>query len=145
MKNFNEVITVEISVDSIANMLLEQINPEFKHRELLVESVVGRALSKDKATLGLLYNSLNGHKSEIDFTVGDIVKPSDLRVYGFWTPESITKKDTVYGVIEEATVIQIDVYADDKLLIAFDVPKSDGTTRKETKWVRHTTCNKIAQ
>ena len=71
MKRFNKTITVEIQVDSIAQQLLSTINPEFKHREELVESIIGTALNSN--SMLYIYNSLNGFTNDINFAVGDTV------------------------------------------------------------------------
>lgn len=141
MKKFNEVITVEVSVDSIAEMLLTNLNGDFKHRELVAEAIVGRM--KNDNSLGYLYNSLNGYSSEIDFQVGDVVGTSEpLREYGYWTPESIEKNDTVRGDVSSAVIVDINPYSNDKLFIKYQVPNKSGSFDFRTKWVNHRSWNK---
>jgi hypothetical protein len=140
MKNFNKVITIEIEANQIAQMLLAQMNPEFKHSELVVEAVIG---SSTDVSLGMLYNSLNGYSPEIDFEIGDEINPA-LRIYGYWTVESREVNDTVYGDVTKATVIEIDLFSNNKLKIEYQVPGKDGLLKREAKWVRHTSCNKIS-
>lgn len=144
MKSFNQVISVEVSVDSIAQELLNTISPDYAHREILVEGIIGRAISSDKQALAVIFNSLRGYTGEIDFKVGDVVVPGDLRVYAFWTPKSIEENNTVYGEIKSATIVEIDTYANEKLKISYEVPAKDGSVKTETKWYSHLRCNKFA-
>ena len=82
MKKFNQVITIEVGIDSIAQQLLSQINPEFKHREILAEAIIGVHVENyDAQKLTYLYNSLNGFTSDINFKVGDFVMAKDLAFY----------------------------------------------------------------
>jgi len=142
MKNFSQVITVEVSVNSIANLLLDSMSPEFKHRENVVESIVGRMMNDN--SLSYLYNSLNGYSTSIDFQIGDEVKCSDrFRVYGYWTPESIEQSNTVYGSVESARVIEINEYSDKKIRIEYLVPNKKGGHDTCTQWVSHTEWNRV--
>lgn len=140
MKRFNKVITIEVSVDSIAEQLLDTISPEFKHREILAEAIIGR-MERDNS-LSYLYNSLNGYPCDIDFKIGDEVRTENpMRIYGYWTLESIEKNDSIYNDVYTAKVVEINPYADEKLKIQFDVPGKTGQLTPQTKWVRHTDWN----
>ena len=143
MKKFNQVISIEVPVDSIAQLLLDNLNPEFKHRELVAEAIVGRMMN-DKS-LTFLYNSLNGYTCDIDFCVGDVVctTPGNLRVYGYFTPESIEKNDTIYGDILEGVVIEINPYANEKIKIEYKVPNKKGEFDTKTQWVNHLNWNGV--
>lgn len=143
LKKFNQTISIQVEVDTIAQQLLEAMNPEFKHSTIVVESIVGRMIQD--GSLSFLYNSLNGYKAEIDFTINEVVvaKGDGLRVYGFWTPESIKNNDTVYGNVTSAVVKNINPYANEKLCIEYSVPQKDGTHKLESRWVNHTSWNKI--
>lgn len=142
MKHFNQIITVEVPVNAIANMLLDSMNPEFKHKELVVEAIVGRMLNDNSLTF--LYNSLNGYPCEIDFQVGDTVRSNTgLQVYAYWTPESIEKNNTCYGIVTEATIVEVDPYRDDKLRIEYNLPNKKGGFDKADKWVKHTNWNRV--
>lgn len=143
MKKFNEVITIEVSVDSIAQQLLNTISPEFKHREILAEAIIGR-MKKDNS-LSYLYNSLNGCPCEIDFKIGEeVCTDKPLKVYGYWTPESIATNNTVNGDVSSAKIIEIDEYDNDKLLIEFEVPTiKAGVTKKIIYRVSHLNWNLV--
>ena len=142
MKKFNQVISIEVPVQSIADLLLNNLHPDFQHKEIVAEAIVGRMMSDN--SLGYLYNSLNGYPCNIDFQVGDEVSSEmGLRIYGYWTPESIEKNDTVYGNVVNARVIEIDPYRDSKLKIEFYVPNKKGEYDTRKEWVNHTQWNRV--
>ena len=145
MKNFNRIITIEVSVDSIAQQMLAQINPEFKHREMLVETIFGRALSEDESAISKIYNALNGHTQELNFKVGDKIAPKDVEAWGYWTAESIEKNNTVRGKITTATVKEINIHANRQILLEFEVPQKNGTVKMQNEWVYAYQCEKIAE
>ena len=90
MKQFNQVITVEVSVDSIAQQLLKTFSSEFKHADALAETIVSTSL--DKGTISFLYNSLNGYSNDINFKVGDMITCSES-TYGYVPnePDAVTQ------------------------------------------------------
>lgn len=141
MKKFNQVITVEVSVDSIAEQLLKTMNPEFQHAEMLTEAIIGTAL--DKGTVGYIYNSLNGYTNDIDFKVGDVITCTE-QTYGY-VPDS--EDNTTYTEkrmpIGECKVIEINVYRDDKLLVEFSKRNSKGEFTTKQTWVYHKNCSGI--
>jgi hypothetical protein len=112
MKSFNQVITVKVSVDTIAKNLLNQINSDFKHRELIVESIIGGMLNED--VLGYLHNSLNGYTEEINFKVGDKVKTDRGGIMHYVGND---RKE-----FNQGTVKDIDHYKRNKLLIEVQLP-----------------------
>ncbi len=143
MKNFNQVVTVQVSVDSIANQLLDSMSSDFKHRELVAESIIGRMLND--GSLSYLYNSLNGYPTTIDFEVGDIVSSVDgFRTYGYWTPESIHQNSTCYGAVKNGKIIEINEYSDKKIRIEYQVPNKKGEMDTNTQWVNHTEWNRVS-
>lgn len=149
MRQFNQVITVEVSVDSIAQKLLESINPEFKHAELLTEAIIGTSL--DTGKISYLHNALNGYTNEIDFKVGDEIQINDTQ-YTFYNKEgeivesSVRGNGYVVGIVKE-----IDVYKSKKLFVEmYYVDRKTNNGNKEyyvetdSSWVDHKDCNKIA-
>jgi hypothetical protein len=142
MKKFNQSISIEISVDSIADLLLNNLHPDFKHKEIAAEAIVGRMMNDN--SLGYLYNSLNGFPCNVDFQVGDeLFSEIGIREYGFWTTESIERDDSIYGTINFVTVVDIDIYMDSKLKIQFQVPNKKGGMDNRVQWVKHTAWNKV--
>jgi len=141
MKNFNQVITVEVSVNSIANLLLDSMSPEFKHRENVVESVISRMLND--GSLSYLYNSLNGYSSAIDFQVGDVVSSiNGFRAYAYWTQESIDSDNTVHSSVYEGRIVEINEFANKKIRLEYTVPNKKGGFDTNTQWVSHTDWNR---
>jgi len=142
MKNFNQVITVQVSVNSIAQQLLDTMSPDFKHRELVTESIIGRMFND--GSLSYLYNSLNGYSASIDFQIGDEVSSADgFRTYGYWTPESIEKGDTCLGYVKSGRVVEINEYSDKKIKIECQVPNKKGGFDVNTQWVNHLDWNRV--
>lgn len=142
MKKFNEVISIQVPVDSIAQKLLDAVNVDFKHREILAEAIVGRMMND--GSLSYLYNSLNGYPCSIDFEIGDeLYSDKGFRTYGYWTPESIEQNNSVHGTVNTARVIAIDPYRDNKLQIQYQVPNKKGEYDTDTQWVSHTNWNKV--
>jgi hypothetical protein len=142
MRKFNRNITIQVSVDLIAKNLLEQFKDDFKHKELVVETIVGRALNTDVNMLSFISNTLNGYDITIDFQVGDIVAPDDLFIYGHWG--GVGEKESRQQ-IKSATVVGINLYADSKLQLEFEVPGYDGSMKLEKQWYAHTRCAKLAE
>ena len=140
MKKFNKIITVEVSVDSIAEQLLATMSPDFKHRELVTEAIIGTGV--DKSTLSYVYNALNGFSPEIDFKVGDMVI-SEHTEWMYPTEESRTKRNSVSVAIGECKVIAIDLYTKDKLKVEYVHQNIEGKTEPKTTWVNHSKCSKI--
>ena len=137
MKQFNRIITVEVSVDAIAQNLLDTIAPDFKHREMLVESIIGSNI--DTGKLGYIYNALNGFTNEINFAKGDKIYCSN-KTYMFKTPSSIEKDNSEYAEMGDAVVIDTDVYAEKKVLIEYDHYGRKGEVTRKQAWVNHTDC-----
>ena len=140
MKKFNKVITIEVAVDSIAEQLLSTLSPDFKHRELVVEAIIGAGV--DKNTLSYVYNALNGFSPEIDFKVGDVVR-SEHTEWMYPTEESRTKRNSVSTEIGECKVIAIDLFTKDKLKVEYVYQNIEGKTDLNTTWVSHTKCSKV--
>lgn len=142
MKKFNQVISVEVSVDSIAEQLLSQMNPEFKHKELVVESIIGPLLYKDN--LSYLYNALNGYTNDIDFKVGEEVMCQD-KIYTF-TRDAATgelSEQSKYITMGIAKIVSIEPYRRKNLELEYNVLTKSGEIRKQTDYYSHLNCNKI--
>jgi hypothetical protein len=137
MKSFNKVIQVEVSVDTIAHNLLETMHDSFPHREMVVEAIIGSASNHQ---LGLLYNSLNGYTNDINFKVGDMIVPKDIKAYGYW--DGVVQSES-YRSILEAKIIEIDIYAQDKIKIEYAIPNSKGEFKPATKWISHIGCEQV--
>ena len=115
------------------------MNPEFKHSELLVETIIGT--STDVA-LGMIYNNLNGYDNNINFEQGDIIIPEGLKVYQHELDEN-EKPKVVYKSVLEAEVIEIDLAKEDKLKVKYLYFDSKMEQRESTAWINHRKCDKI--
>ena len=140
MKQFNKVITVEVSVDSIAQQLLSTFSSDFKHAELVAETIIATGL--EKGTLTYLYNSLNGFSSDINFQVGDEVLCTDS-TYDFSLNASGAYEES-HKPIGACKIVEINPYSTTKVNIEFMKTKRDGTQYKQTKWISHSSCDYMA-
>lgn len=135
MKKFNKVISIEVSVDNIANQLLATwAGSSFPHAEMLAETIIGTALNN--STVNLIYNNLNGYTNNIDFKPGDMVISSE-QVYAYVQREDgeYTQK---YVPIGECVIIRIDEYrTSDKVQIQYNGSDSKGNLKSYEKWVSH--------
>lgn len=141
MKQFNQVITVEVSVDSIAQQLLSTFNADFKHADMLAETIVSTSL--DKGTISFLYNSLNGYSNDINFKVGDMITCSES-TYGYVPNEpdetgvvTYTEKRIPIG---DCTVVEVNLYRNNKLCVEFSKRNSKGEHVSNQQWVDHRYC-----
>jgi hypothetical protein len=147
MKKFNQTISVEVSVDSIAEKLWSTFDPNFAHAELLTESIIGSNLESGK--LGYVYNALNGFNNDIDFQVGQTVDCKES-IYS-WVPEVDSSTSTLKGTyrreympLGKATIVEINLYKSDKLLVEYNTLNSKGDYITETKWVDHRACSGLS-
>lgn len=140
MKKFDKVISVEVSVDNIANKLLNTFPEDYAHRELLTETVIGTALASNK--LGYVYNALHGFNNDINFEVGQVVNctASD---YFYEYNQSEEKWKQTHREIGKATIVEIDVYQDRKIKVEFDNYSHSGTPKKDYEWVYPNTCTQL--
>ena len=71
MKRFNQEVNISISVDSIAQKMLESMDQYFRYKENVVEAVISSMLHS--GDIHYIFNALNGYTNDIDFKVGDYV------------------------------------------------------------------------
>ncbi len=137
MKKFNKEIEVKVSVDAIAEKLLSVMDKDFKHAELVTETIIGTSLEKGIATMGMLYNALSGYTNEINFKIGDIVSSEEdtHTTYEEVEPNSWKNKSVP---TTNAKVVSINLYAERKLEIEYEVRDYSGKPVTKKEWVRHT-------
>lgn len=151
--NYNQTITVEVSVDDIANKLLKTFPEDYAHKEILTEAIISTGLNNN--TIGYIYNALNGYSPEIDFEVNQkVICTEQLRRVTKWktrneesgcelvSPERISSDRVEIG---ECTIIAIDPYCSDKLKVRFeeDTYYNYGETEISEAWVNHKNCEKL--
>lgn len=149
MKQFNKDIEIVISVDSIANNLLNTFPEDYKHRELLTEAIIGSSLATGK--LSYIYNALAGYTNDINFEVGDkVICTSEDRREVEWQRNEEgsekTKRNSRNVAIGECEVLEINEYEKYKLKVKFEQDSYYTEGKKETSevWVDHRTCTKIS-
>lgn len=129
MKQFNKTISIEIEVDTIAQLLSDNMNQEFKHKDIVVESIIGNLVSNNQMRMvGDIYNALNGHTKTINFEIGDTIDCIHEVYYNGETQP-----------IGNCTIIEIDVYKDDQLHVQWMQSNSKPTSR----WVNKSKCTKL--
>lgn len=139
MKKFNKTITVQVSVDSIAEKLFAEVNESFAHRDMLVEAIIG---SSNERQLGFIYNSLNGYSNEVNYTVGQQVICTDT-VYDYsGQNEDLTPKE-VRRPLDVVTVVGVDPYAERQLTVEYQYVKSNGQSETRQKEVYVSSCKDV--
>ena len=141
MRKFNQTISIEVEVDSIANQLLNTINPEFKHREPMVEAIIGTALLNSES-LSHIYNAMNGYLPELNYKIGDVLNCT-ATTYMYVSEQSRIKQDSERAPLGRVTVIDINPYSKSPLLVEFDYHRIDGTVRRDTAWVKMKDCTEF--
>lgn len=154
MKRFNQEINISISVDSIAQKMLENMDQSFKHKENVVEAVIGSML--DSGNIHYVFNALNGYTNDIDFKVGD---------YVYCQPDAPTHRvkcyfDTyiindavhdkpVFDMYLPAKVLEVNPYRREKIRLEIRtvVKLSTGKYKinVEDYWFDHKDMNKISE
>ena len=142
MKEFNKTLNIEIEVDAIAQQLLQVVPEDFKHREILVEAIIGHT-HENPYKLGSIYQALNGFVKKINFEVGDIVEYQSTFHYTD-TPGGERR----WQKSKHAVVKSINLFADngpELNVIHHFVDYSDGKeiAREETSSVPIYHCTKI--
>ncbi len=141
MRKFNQTISIEIEVDTIASQLLNTINPEFKHREPVVEAIIGTALN-NKETLSHIYNAMNGHLPEINYKVGDVILCKSS-TYMYLSEQSRAKGDSERSELGKCVIVDINPYRTEPLCVEYDFYHSDGSVTRDTRWVAMRYCSEF--
>lgn len=146
MKQFNQQITVTVEVDKIAKQLLEAMNAENAHAEMLTETIIGSMLQSKH--IGLLYNNLNGWTNDLDFSIGQIVNCKE-EVYGYQL-HSLTKDSTdeykqKYTTLGQCKIVDINIFSNQDVKVQYAALDSKGTAIISDKWVAHGTLTAIVE
>jgi hypothetical protein len=137
MKKFNHVISIQVSVDSIASKLLGMMKEDEKHAELVVEGIVGTLMHKER--LSPLYNAMSGHTSEVNFEIGDMIDCTDT-VFDRKNDKDSSSRRTL-GTVK---VIGIDIYRDNPITVEYLEYLRDEETKISKKMVVLRDCSKKA-
>jgi len=141
MKRFNKTINVEVEVDSIAEKLLSMFNKDEKHSEITTEAIIGNLVAKER--ISDLYNAMHGYTSKLNFQVGEVVITENLTCWCYPTEESRIKGSSESMKIDQATIVDIDEYADRQLKVSYFAPNKKGNEEERSEWVRVKNCSKI--
>lgn len=129
MKKFNKTINIEVEVDAIAQQLLGVMSADSKHKEVIVEAIIGTGLHN--SSLNVIYNALNGHRPSVNFELGEHVICSQK-----------TWKDSSREPIGECLICDIDEYSG-YLTVSFDISKDPAKPNIESRNVPMSSCDKI--
>lgn len=142
MQKFNVFISVEVSVDKIAQKLLGTFPEGYQHAELLTETIIGTAL--DKGTIGYIHNALNGYNNDIDFKVGDVIECTK-EVAQFLIEDGSDDRKRKWVKMGTAKVVDINLYTTDKLEVEYAYIAQNGEQSQEKVWVNHKTCTGVKE
>jgi hypothetical protein len=141
MKQFKQVIKIEVSVDAIAEQLLANFKDDFKHREMVAETIIETSLIEGK--LSYLYNALNGYTNEVNFKVGDVIFCSE-EIYSYNLDDNDLPVESRQQVkIGLAEVVEINIYRSDKLKvkhIALNKRLGKFVYEEAETWTNHLEC-----
>lgn len=131
-----------VSVDQIADRLLDKISDGFPNREHLVESIIGTALEHN--TVNLIYTPLMGFSNVPEgLSVGDSVN-STKAIHSYVYNEEKMKWISEYNGIENATILEINPFrGEDNIMIEIYFNNAEGQQKKDSIWVSHLTLTKI--
>jgi len=132
MKKFNKNVSVDMSVDVIAEMFLNSQAFLFENKETFIETIVGTCL--EKGTLGIVLGGFLGVVPKCNLAI-DTVVHCTKKVYDYSTEESRENQDTVIREIGEATIIEHNPYAKECYKIVHARYKIDGSIYWADQWV----------
>ena len=133
MKAFNKTITVEVSLDSIAQNMLGKMDKSVINASEIIETIL-ETIPLEKVQY--LYNSLNGFSNEINVKVGEMFYCNN-RIYHPNHP--IVKENDLkdkYMEIGNCVIVEIGLYSKNKVEVECDFWGRDGVG-KDKFWVRH--------
>lgn len=140
MKKYDQIITVEVAIASIAKKLLSVIDLTFPHRELLTETIIDSSL--ERGTISHIYNSINGFGIDLDITVGNVYHApgSELSVYRLDKDRLDTNNDGTSKTDFDVLVLEINPYrADNRFIhVRYEFPRIGEEKLIEADgWVNH--------
>ena len=132
LTKFNRSIQVEVSLDAIAENLLSKMDKDFPHKELLVNTIIGQAVSNDRMQdVSRIYNSLNGYESKINFVKGQELFCTDYTHSYLFDPQGSRHMKG------PCVVINVDPYKDhSKVEVSYKTMDRHGNIQETSSWVR---------
>jgi len=136
MPRFNEVIKIEMSVDTLYDRLLELLPENYKHREVLAHAIIGSSVIA--GNIGYISNALFGFTNDIDFKEGNIInctakerkerydankEKEDGTPKEFETSHDTENYNPKWAIrrvpIGRCEIVKINLYSRDKLVVRF--------------------------
>jgi hypothetical protein len=166
LPKFDQVIKIEIEVQSIHEKLLNELPEDYKHRAILAHAVIGSAAQN--GGLNYIYNALCGFTNDVDFKVGDNVICTEIDKYERYDAniEAEDGSSLIHDInvhaqdykpkwkartvkIGECSVKSINLYASNKLEVeykgwsrTYDVERGQDAEIVTTS-VNHKNCTKV--
>lgn len=105
LRKFNETITIQVQLDTVAEMLYSKMNQNDPLAIPITEQIIG-SMRHAPNGISRLYNALIGYPNQCSYKVGDVVyvSPGDLSVWNWH--ESCKKLKAV-----PATITAVDEFA----------------------------------
>jgi hypothetical protein len=143
LPKFDEVIKIEVPVNQIYEKLKAVFPEDYKHKEVLAHAIVGSTVSH--GGVEFVYNALCGFTNDIDFKVGDkVICTEKERKENLYAAQGKSLTDQEDVEIGECEIVQINLYAKDKIRVAF---KERGWKSEEyidaKEWVNQKSCTKV--
>lgn len=137
MRKFEQSINVTIDIDTIAEMFLQAMDKDFKHREIFVENLVGRCLLNDHAMLGQLVGACLGVKRELNHKIGDTLFVENISY------DYIPEKGSHSRVSKTCKIVKIEPYADSPILVEYMQVEKDGKEKPSRSWIDLSMAKKV--
>lgn len=132
LNTFNRTIQVEVEVDEIASSLMATMDVKNPHSALIVNTIIGQALSNNRLVdLGRIHSAVSGRSTKLNFYVGQELY-CDHSIYDSLI-ESLSKRRPM-GIVR---VLHIDPLKDDnQVLVEFEFfNKGDDKPSTSSLWV----------
>ena len=113
-----------------ASELIEKIAIEIAKSNINLSN-----LPKEDITTKIM-SAINGFQKEINVKAGETHKVVPFTVYGYWTPKSIEDNNSCHGPISEVTVVRVNPYSDEEVLVEYQVPNKKGTFDRQERWIK---------
>lgn len=141
LNKFNKSIEIVVSVDSIAARLASMMNPENPHTNLLVNVIIGQAISNGQMhDLGRIFNAMNGHIDKLDFEIGqELFCTEDVHSYLF------SKGGSRHAIGPCKVLVADPLRNRDQILIEYTVMNYQGRVNTDTRWVSPTDLRALAE
>lgn len=132
MRKFNRIITVSITLDAIAQQLLNCMKDDITNREEIAYNITGHMEAKGR--IGQLYAIVNNLPQELPFNIGQIVY---VRV-GTYVNKNANNDNNDLPVWEHqritlsAEVVEIHPFDDSPLKLKYAYTNSKGEVTEQT-------------